>query len=1342
VTGRDATPLPARVGRFLIRGELGRGGGGVVYRAFDPDRQGEIALKVLLAGEHASAANVERFLREARATARIDHPHVVRVHDCGWVDGRPWLAMDLVEGPTLAQVMEQRAVPLDEALRVGRDLAAALSAAHAVGVVHRDVKPGNVLFTASGRPMLGDFGVAAEVGAESRLTQTGQVVGTPAYVAPEATRRATPHPTADVYSLGAVLYHLLAGRPPYEGQTGVEVLYALMDGPPPPLRSVAPQLPLPVARVVEAAMAREPEHRYPSAELLRQDLDALLDGRAPQPPTLSVAATWRQRGLRWRRSLLVGAGLLGAVGLAVVGTRAWQHRVTAMALAERESAAAAALDALGDADREARLLAFAADPAVQGTEALGRAWLELGERAAGTEEATERYANAYLVAGPAAQDEALRGLAREFRRSWRFASLAAVLTQLDRRTPGAEDRPDIASLRADEAMVRRDWAAASAALQAAGRPGAALVERWTRATRMGGNDQRGHVVDTDGDGVAEWWRTRSDRALVRTRLDRLDVDEVVTTFEERPWTYTVLPGDPPLLVASDGAAPTSVEVRPLGAGAPYRWPDSPHTSAVTLPDGALLVAIGAYARHLVRLDPDGSGWRRSAPLPEVDATRSDVTALALPDTDGDGHAELVVASGAWSAYDLRSYAPPFRDPAAWRRKVGFVVELVVEPRPGGDAVWSLHSEEYGSLTMFPREQPFGAPAGATRWVRDGDGLRPERELLAVRGDGPVLVRNLVVADLDGDGVVDPAFAVRGPDDRWLTTVFPGGSGEPVWIGDASPLFAADLGPEPGAELVVRIPAEGEGGTWWVLGTGDEGLPPPPAPARQGEPPDGLPPTATGAWRRAEDLASMGLFGPAADHLVHLGRASSLPEALERAAALSADAGDPDRSSALRWDAARMAQRADRLAEVAALLQDRHQLSASAQARAEAGLPPDPALDEAVRRGRTLALAAGDWPGPLTVSAPEHVRATPAGAELQLVSGDGPIAVLPVTTDGGELGLRLRFDTRRSEWGSGFVARLDGPAGPLEVALRVWGGGGTLRRELSCTLPDGDSVTLEDTGHGAEASETRSAAIDVSTLAGTWICRLERGDVARTASGRLPEPVAGGPATLSLGPSDHAGVFGLVAELTLRELSVSGTGLAARPAEPVAPRPLREAWAAGDPGALDRALAATALSPGVEDELRCFLRSRPTLAGPAVRARWPERFPGWFLDAWGTAFHAHPDDASLSAVWLAETPSAEAWLGGPAHEAAAQVLLRRAQAWLATRQPAAAERELQQATAALPPPRARELGVEVELATTWVDLAALAAATGSPLRADPLATARTYVPDEIVDDLVAARSSLR
>jgi hypothetical protein len=310
-----------------VRARLGAGAFGAVYRAYDPQLEREVALKVPHPGSLESPTAVERFLREAKAAARLRHPHIVPVYEAGSDHAHHYIATAFIDGCTLARAVEERRLDFRRAAEAVRDLAGALAYAHAEGVVHRDVKPANVMLDRRGAAYLMDFGLAHRQDAE-QLTQQGSVLGTPAYMAPEqaAGQTGRPLPASDQYSLGVILYELLCGRVPFSGPPQI-VLFNILHQTAPAPRAVAPGVPAGLERVCRRAMARRPEDRYPGCQELADDLTRWLQGEPPQAP--------EGQGARWPLllpALLAGAAvaLLGLVVLAVAVWR-WSARPPAVA---------------------------------------------------------------------------------------------------------------------------------------------------------------------------------------------------------------------------------------------------------------------------------------------------------------------------------------------------------------------------------------------------------------------------------------------------------------------------------------------------------------------------------------------------------------------------------------------------------------------------------------------------------------------------------------------------------------------------------------------------------------------------------------------------------------------------------------------------------------------------------------------------------------------------------------------------------------------------------------------------------------------------------------------------
>ncbi|UVE94078.1 serine/threonine-protein kinase [Dietzia sp. B32] len=286
--------------RYRLLRLIATGGMGQVWEADDGVLDRHVAVKVLKAEYSSDPEFVERFRSEAKVTARISHPGIATVYDYGQIDdpasGSPlsYLVMELVVGEPLSDVLAREGtLPMRHTLDMLEQTGRALNAAHAIGLVHRDVKPGNILITPAGQVKLTDFGIAKSMGA-SAVTQTGMVVGTAQYIAPEQAMGHETSPAGDVYSLGVVGYECLAGRRPFVADSPVSVAMMHVRDAPPPLPDSVPE---PVRRVLAAAMAKDPGRRYPDGEAFAEAVADLRAGRDPRPPAAFIAAAGAAAGV-------------------------------------------------------------------------------------------------------------------------------------------------------------------------------------------------------------------------------------------------------------------------------------------------------------------------------------------------------------------------------------------------------------------------------------------------------------------------------------------------------------------------------------------------------------------------------------------------------------------------------------------------------------------------------------------------------------------------------------------------------------------------------------------------------------------------------------------------------------------------------------------------------------------------------------------------------------------------------------------------------------------------------------------------------------------------------------
>jgi tetratricopeptide (TPR) repeat protein len=343
-----------RLGPFVLVRELGHGSVGVVHLAWDLRLNRRVALKTLI---DMTPDHFLRFAREARAAAKLEHPGIVRVLDLAQVNGRPYIAMEVLDGRTLKDLLRDGTLRTRPLVTIVRDVARALGHAHAQGIVHRDVKPGNIIVDARGQARITDFGIARDDTANAeKLTTTGTTLGTPEYMSPEQASDARDvTPASDVYALGTILFEGLTGKTPHAGGSELEVMFKVMSGDV-KRPSALVELPRALENVVMRCLDRIPERRYPDGEALARDLDAFLGGeRGPAPPAGARAITPGRLGVLAFAALLVIAAALAT--FAALSARANDKAAAAKLLARAEAALrdGRLAEALGEANRAAGL---------------------------------------------------------------------------------------------------------------------------------------------------------------------------------------------------------------------------------------------------------------------------------------------------------------------------------------------------------------------------------------------------------------------------------------------------------------------------------------------------------------------------------------------------------------------------------------------------------------------------------------------------------------------------------------------------------------------------------------------------------------------------------------------------------------------------------------------------------------------------------------------------------------------------------------------------------------------------------------------------------------------------
>ena len=307
-----------RIASYDVLEELGRGGMGVVYKAQDPRLKRIVALKVILAGGHAGEVELARFQIEAEAVARLKHRNFVQIYEVGFDEGLPFLALEYCSGGGLEDRIAESPIQPRESAELVAKLADAMDHAHQAGVIHRDLKPGNVLFDENGEPKIADFGLAKRVGEDDSHTRTVSVMGSIGYMSPEQASGHTRDATSavDIYALGAILYRLLTGRTPFEGSSTAESLHLVINGIPTPIKRLQPNCPRDLDTICLKCLEKSPANRYRTAADLADDLRRFLRGE----PITARAATPLEQLVSWarRNPLPTTIAIGGVVMLAVL----------------------------------------------------------------------------------------------------------------------------------------------------------------------------------------------------------------------------------------------------------------------------------------------------------------------------------------------------------------------------------------------------------------------------------------------------------------------------------------------------------------------------------------------------------------------------------------------------------------------------------------------------------------------------------------------------------------------------------------------------------------------------------------------------------------------------------------------------------------------------------------------------------------------------------------------------------------------------------------------------------------------------------------------------------------
>src|SRR6185295_5137091 len=314
-------PAVPALADYEILGEVARGGAGVIYRARQRSLNRTVALKMILSGEFASPDAVQRFRVEAEAAASLDHPNIVPIYQIGEENGQHFFSMKLVEGEILSRRIREKPMAPRESARLVAIVARAIHYGHQRGILHRDLKPSNILITADATPYVVDFGLAKRVDVDEALTKTGDIMGTPSYMAPEQMEGKSTFTTAvDVYGLGGILYELLTGQPPFRGDTMASIMRKVLEEEPASPKSINPEVDPDLDTITLKCLEKSPGKRYATADQLAEDLERWLAG---EPIQARAVTTWT-RGLKWVRrrpatAALIAVSLLALVTVAVGG---------------------------------------------------------------------------------------------------------------------------------------------------------------------------------------------------------------------------------------------------------------------------------------------------------------------------------------------------------------------------------------------------------------------------------------------------------------------------------------------------------------------------------------------------------------------------------------------------------------------------------------------------------------------------------------------------------------------------------------------------------------------------------------------------------------------------------------------------------------------------------------------------------------------------------------------------------------------------------------------------------------------------------------------------------------
>ena len=1004
--------IPAGLERYELIEELGRGGMGVVYRARDSELRRDVALKFLLLGAWASQAQLSRFKRELRASAGLSEPGAIRVLDGGVTkDGMPWYSMELVEGPNLEQVLQDRgALPPEEAARVVLELARTLHRLHERGMAHRDVKPANVMMTVEGHPVLTDFGLVAHLRADqASQTLTVDAVGTPAYMAPEQVTedwRSIDWVKVDVFMLGLLLTELLTNRLPAMEFGGMRQTSEIGG----PLGGVC-------ARLLEP----NPAHRYASAEALARDLELYLSGDLKA--SSAITREFRRIRRRYPYALSGALSVLLVVATLAAGTliyRQVQDSRSEAAAMERLEAAWSRRERLLEEGRpdeaEATFRAFVDLVENEGRAAWAEAWMrraaQLGERQ--NRERLEMWATAYGASTTEAQRlRAAAGLLDAFRDAQDFAAMDVLVHELGPRLAQVVDDPDEVWIELDLHRRRFDRA-----LQRMGPddPRRRLAEQLKHSVALGAVDDQGRLVVPAECNHHRCWSSE----LPTPDPKNISQNTILPDGRRIAWR------DEPVTGLYDGRGGLLCEL------------PGPRTWAMAWFDGRLVLARGGYMRKLQSVDLETCAIETVDP--EGDALNSYSWELLSRDVNADGTDELVVAMGLPLGFGLRALDTEGQVVA--KTLFGSVVGM--DPVKGADGVDRIAAVTRPSPSkfVFPDGDHNGVPVGMHLLTPKGASfVLEESHPLPAVDEWWMVPRAIKAGDIDGDGLQDlVAYADRYErKEAWIWLQQDDASWVLVRIADVQESLPLQLDDDPQLEIVANVDSVPV-----ALGMGSETTP-----ALDVDLPTESDRGGDAEVERTRSLERLGLTQVAAAQHERLARARLGEASMERwaeAARLWEASERPDRARLAWQEAARMGlpdaweRSLDAALRTADLEGASEVLDQAGPALAErkASMPTEPVvLDFRKDPSTTWRLHA-----PLA-------RWNPTAATLEATAVGGPIVLAQTRVQRTHpvAGIHANMVLDRLEWAGRLGLRMapEGGGDPTEVLVESRGGGGFYTR---------------------------------------------------------------------------------------------------------------------------------------------------------------------------------------------------------------------------------------------------------------------------------------------------------